>query len=143
MYLSDGDIQIPIELKSTNDLTAVSFSIAFDPKQFSNARLVLSERSGNDTVVTINRSFEELGSLGVLIDSSTPLSDEQTIAFIVFDRAADASEPSLNLADSPVRLSASDSMGRPYSLKQFKSGELQPTTSMVNRLFGYSMRATF
>lgn len=133
---SDGVVRVPVYLESQGEVGAISFSVGFDPQVLGNPRLLLPDPSAGDTVVTLNRSLESSGRIGVLIDSSQVISTKKEIGWLVFDRRSNVGHLPFELIDAPVTPSASDTDGKPLSVS-FSISEVQEP-SIITRLFGYA-----
>lgn len=136
----NGEVIVPIELRSASDIAAVGFSFTFDPVRFANPRVVVSNRLADDAVVTLNRSAEGIGMLGVLIDSESLLTDAQDLGFVLFKRIDRTFAPTIEVSDSPVSFSASDRMGNSLPLEPIIRVGPNSGGSVLDRLFAYLRR---
>jgi hypothetical protein len=65
-------VTIPVQIISTGDEAAVSFTIEYDANKLGNPRLALGDKLSEGSVLTANPT--EAGRIGILVDSAEAMS---------------------------------------------------------------------
>ncbi|MBP9109482.1 MAG: hypothetical protein KBF83_07990 [Pyrinomonadaceae bacterium] len=112
-------VTIPVQIISTGDEAAVSFTIEYDANRLGNPRIAMGDAMGEGADLTANST--EPGSIGILVDSAEAMSASakpRDLVLVTFDVAPEAAgDVEIQLTESTAVKSASDPFGNGLSMR--------------------------
>lgn len=117
---NEGGISVPVLIDAYGDVAAASFTIEFDPGAFRDATFELGSDAPEGSVLTVNSDDIANGRIGILLDSSTPISASGKKSVIVMTLVPTAertvNEVQIKITDGIAKVSLSDAIGNDLSV---------------------------